>query len=139
MILARHSLETDSPQGSVWQRWVDVGTWPEWDRSLESSSLEGPFQAGTRGRLLLQNSRRLAFTIASVDPGQGFLLETTFPGTRLHMDHRLEASPRGTRIILEIRMEGWLAWLHARRLGASLQERLPPALRALARIAERPH
>jgi hypothetical protein len=138
LILARHSLETDSPPGSVWHRWADVGTWPDWDRSLEAASLEGPFQPSTRGHLRLQNGRTLAFTIASLDPGQGFLLEVALQGTRLFLDHRLDPCPRGTRITLEIRMNGWLAWFHARRLGASLQGSLPPALRALARIAERP-
>lgn len=138
MILARHSLETNARPESIWHHWVDVGDWPEWDRSLEVARLDGPFQPGTRGLLQLQDGRRLAFTIAAVDKGQAFQLESTLPGARLRMDHRLEPSPHGSRITREIRMEGWLAWVHSRRLGAFLQESVPPALRALARAAERP-
>lgn len=141
MILARHSLETNSSQESIWRRWVDVGAWPEWDRSLDSASLEGPFQPGTRGRLQLLDGGKLSFTIVSVekgDQGMAFLLEAPLTGATLRLDHRLEASPHGTRIAREIRMEGWLAWLHSRRMGTFLRESVPPALRALARIAERP-
>lgn len=138
MILARHSLETNSPPESIWRRWVDVGAWPEWDRSLEGAGIEGPFQPGTRGRLLLQDGRRLAFTIASVEPGKGFRLEALLPGARLRMDHRVEPSPHGARITREIRMQGWLGWFHSRRMRAFLQESVPPALRSLARAAERP-
>ena len=138
MILARHSLETNCPPESVWRRWVDVGAWPEWDRSLERASIEGPFQPDTRGRLQLQDGRTLAFTIAAVENGRSFRFEALLPGARLRMDHQLEPSPHGARITREIRMQGWLAWFHSRRMRAFLQESVPPALRALARAAERP-
>lgn len=141
MILARHSLETNSGQESIWCRWVNLSAWPEWDRSLESAGLDGPFQPGTRGRLLLQDGVRLDFTLLAVDKGDtgmGFVLGVALTGARLRLDHRLEPSPHGTRITREIRLEGWLAWIHARRLGALLRESVPPGLRALARVAERP-
>lgn len=136
--LARHSLQTNASPEAVWRRWVDVATWPDWDRSLEGASLEGPFQAGTQGFLRLQDGRRMAFTITSVEPGRTFLLQCRLPGAVLSMDHRLEPSPHGSRLRREVRLSGWLAWLQARRLRTFLQENVPPALRTLARIAERP-
>ena len=41
MILARHSLETNAAPEAVWRRWVDVGTWPDWDRALEGAGIDG--------------------------------------------------------------------------------------------------
>lgn len=138
MILARHSLQTNASPEAVWRRWVDVGTWPDWDRSLEGAGLDGPFQPGTGGFLRMQEGRRMVFAIASVAPGRGFVLECRLPGAVLRMDHLVEPSTHGSRLQREVRLTGWLAWLQARRLRTFLQENVPPALRTLARIAERP-
>lgn len=138
MILAQHSLQTNASPEAVWRRWMDVGTWPEWDRSLEEARLDGPFQVGTGGTLRFQDGQRISFAITAAAPGRAFTLECRLPGAVLRMEHLVEASPHGSRLRREVHLAGWLAWLQARRVGAPLLENLPPALRALARVAERP-
>lgn len=137
MILARHSLETNARPDAIWARWLDVRSWPEWDPRLQEAGLDGPFQPGTGGFLGFGGGRR-GFILRTVDPGCAFVLELPVAGARLLLEHRLEEAPHGARVSVEVRAEGWLAWLQARRLGAALQAGLPPALRALARVAERP-
>jgi len=138
LILARHSLETNAAPEAVWRRWVDVGTWPDWDRALEGAGIDGPFQVGTGGHLKLQDGRRLPFRIVALAPGRDFVLECRLPGAVLHLAHGVEAAPHGSRLHREVRLGGWLAWLQARRLRTFHQEHVPPSLRTLARIAERP-
>ena len=51
MLIIKHTVETTASPQTIWDIWQDVKNWPTWDHGIEFSTLEGPFQNGTRGTL----------------------------------------------------------------------------------------
>ena len=53
----------ESPAGpeAIWQLMADVSGWPRWNKAVEAVELDGPFEAGTPGRLGQGDSRLLSW------------------------------------------------------------------------------
>lgn len=94
------SVDTAASPAEVWQRYVDVGTWPEWKFGVDSVRLDGPFAAGTTGELTPAGRPAMPFRLTKVEPERGYTSETeVVPGGVLRMEHALEELPGGgTRI-----------------------------------------
>lgn len=138
MILARHSVDSSAAPQALWQRWAEVRTWPDWDPSLASASLEGAFEAGARLRLVPKGGQPREFRIKELDAGGRFTLEARLLGATLCQVHRVEASSLGSRATVQIEIHGWLGWLHGWFLKGLLRAALPLALRGVARAASTP-
>lgn len=132
-------IPTTASAAQVWQVWSDPATWPRWDAGLEAVVLDGPFAAGTCGRLTPKGGPAVRFTILAAQPGQGFHDRSFLPLTRLDFIHRYQpAGADGTpaRISHRVEMRGALTPLFRRVIGRDIARTLPDTLRALAQVAE---
>ncbi|GAA4546071.1 SRPBCC family protein [Amycolatopsis samaneae] len=124
-----HSETTSAPAAAVWALWADTATWAEWDGSVTSVTMSGPFAVGTSGTMVI-DGRPVPFTLIEVEPGRGFTDETRLPDATLRFEHRLEDLDEGTRIHYRITVDG------PADLGPAVTEDTPDAMRALAKRAE---
>lgn len=132
-----HSEVTAASGEAVWALWSDVRTRPDWDAGIEWVELEGPFAAGSEGKLKPAGSRAVRFRMLFAEPGAGFADETKLPLARMRFEHQLaHRSSGGTSITHRVRISGPLAPLFTRVIGRGLARELPETVRRLARRAE---
>jgi hypothetical protein len=126
-----HSVEGVANVETVWALWSDVSRWTEWDESLESVTLEGPFVEGSSGTMVIKDQGPVSFTLTSVEDGVGFVDETSVPGALLRFTHRLERVQEGVRVTHSVHIEGSAAQF----LGPVVTADLPDAVEALVKLA----
>ena len=120
------SFHTELPAEQLWTVLADVARWPEIDANigrLEISDHPGP---GARFMLQPRGGPRLRFTIDKFHPPRRYSDVCHLPGGRMTTVHELvpEASG-GTRIVVQIAVDGPFAWLWARVVGRRHAAGLP--------------
>jgi len=126
-----HSVEGPASVETVWELWSDVSRWTEWDESLESVTLSGPFAEGSGGTMVIKGQGPISFTLTSVEPFAGFVDETSVPGALLRFTHRVERVGDGVRVTHSVVIEGQAAEV----LGPLVTADLPDAVEALVKLA----
>ena len=134
------TAETTATPAEVWERYVQVGRWKDWDHGIEASELQGPFAVGTLGRLKPVGAPSSSFVLTRVEPQRAFADRTALPHRRLPLatlafEHELVATPGGTRITHRVQIAGPLARLFVPLIGRKIASELPKAVRTLASIA----
>lgn len=126
-----------APAAAVWRQYVDVERWSEWDDEVEWCKLEGPFVAGTRGKLKPKGGPTASFQLLEVEPNRRFHDRTSLPLTKLDFEHLLEPVDGGVRVTHTVTFSGPLAFLFSRIIGRKkLEAGLPRAVGKLAARAE---
>jgi hypothetical protein len=127
-----HSVETTAPAAAIWALWSDVGQWTSWDTSVESVKLDGPFEVGSRGTMVIPGQPPITFALTEVVPGRGFVDETEIPGALLRFGHALEPLGDGrVRVTHRVEIEGPAA----QDMGPMVTSDVPEAMEALVKLA----
>jgi Polyketide cyclase / dehydrase and lipid transport len=130
-----HQLQTSASPAVLWRLYSDVSTWPRWDDAFDAVTLDGPFEAGSRGTLTVRGQEPVAFTIVEVVPERGFVDETDIPGGVIRFRHRIEpVDGSGVRLTHEVEIEAPAAI--AEQLGATITAGIPHTMAGLAALAE---
>ncbi len=136
------SAVSEASPSVIWEKYVAVSRWTDWDAGLDRCELEGPLASGTRGYLTPTGGPRLRFDIVEATANRSFADVTPFPHwllplARIEGEHCLDALPTGgTRITHRIRIAGLFGPVVARILGPSFVTGLPETVRSLAACAE---
>jgi len=132
---AEHTVQTTTEPGAIWNRWLDVAAWPEWDEALEQARIDGPLAVGSLCTLQFRNGGRQTLRVVEVREGRSFscLQRRFLADLRIH--HRCEPSELGSRVTHRVEAEGPMAWWLHLTLASRFRRTLPRALRKLARIA----
>ena len=135
----QRSLTIDAPAAKVYDAFVDLSHWLEWNPHFKEVRPlgEGPLATGSRARIALKRSPFASvWEVTEVNPGRSFTwASSSLPGLRLAFDHIAEGSDGGTRATLRIDIEGPLAFL-TRVPGALYGRNLNHSLAALKRMLE---
>jgi uncharacterized membrane protein len=113
------SAEIDAAAAQVWAVLADLGTWPEWTRSMrEVTPLgDGPVGEGSRVRVRQPSLPTVVWTIGDWQPGHRFTWEASSPGVATAADHELRPDGDRTTVVLRVRQSGLLAPLVHRLIG----------------------
>ncbi len=133
MWTAEHSIETEASPEAISQQFEDVARWPEWNAGTECVELDGPFTAGTTGRMKVPGQVAFGFRLIAVDPS-GFEDETPFPdaGIVVRVRHTIEQLDQGrVRIVYRTTIDGPNADALGPALGPQITADFPTVLEAL--------
>jgi uncharacterized protein YndB with AHSA1/START domain len=124
----------------VWRLWTQPASWGDWDRGLTSSSLDGPFGPGARGRLVDTSGRTSRFVVEEVETGRHVRVRVRLPAASLVLDRSVLTSSGGDETLVrhDVRFEGPLGPVFAVLLGRRFRRLLPPTLEALVQAAQAP-
>lgn len=125
---------TTAAANRIWQIWTDVDKWQQWDKGLQSATLNGPFVAGTKGSLLPDKGPRSKFTITEVVPGSSYSFETRIPFGRLVINRTLSEKENKTFFTHTVTLTGPLKKV----LGKNYKAMLPDVLKTIKQLAEQP-
>lgn len=132
-----HTIETAAAPASLWRLYSDVSTWPSWDKANEWTALDGPFEAGTRGRMKFIGQDALDFRLVEAQPERLFVDETDVPGAVLRFEHRIEPIEAGTRLTHRVVIDGPAAAAMGPQLGPVITAGVPEAIENVAEQAMR--
>jgi hypothetical protein len=131
-----HSAESKAPPASVWERYTDVEDWREWSKGVEESTLEGEFEAGSKGTMKPPQLPRTGFELVEVEPERRFVSRAKLPGGTLTFDHRIEPANGGTRITHKASLDGGpLRFVWVRMVNWIVKRELPESVDRLAELA----
>jgi len=131
-----HRIIVEAHPEILFRIYADVGHWHTWDPDTRQASLDGPFAAGTRGRLTLAKGRAVSMRLAEVVPNKSFAVECRVPFFRMRFERTLRSTVWGTEVLHRVTFGGLLARLIGPRLSRQLDSRLPVTLAGLKVLAE---
>jgi len=127
------SIETSASPARVWQLFVDVARWKDWNAGIEKIEIHGPFANGTTFTMQPPEQDVITSKLIDVKPNEGFTDETVVDDTRVIVSHRLVTLPSGrTKIIYSTEITGPAA----DEFGPMVTSDFPEVLAALKRLAE---
>ncbi|HEX8051388.1 MAG TPA: SRPBCC family protein [Thermoleophilaceae bacterium] len=130
-----HTEYTSASPQRIWELWSDVSTWPLWDEGLERVTLDGPFAAGTKGRLKPAGGPAVGLELTDVRPGAGFSDVTRLPLARMRFEHSAVRDGERTRVTHRVTITGPGTPLFSRLIGRGIANDLPQTIGTLARMA----
>ena len=138
--IATGHVTSSAPPSAFFDRWADMGTWPEWNLDTQWVRLDSPFAQGATGTLKPKGGPKVRFTVESLIPDREFVDVSRLAGARLRFAHHTTpAVDGGCTVQVHATMTGPCAWLWNRILGKGLRSSLQADLERLARAAETAH
>ena len=102
--LLEHSEVTAASHAFVWKYWTDVTNWADPPARF---TLDGPFEAGSRGVTVLPDRDPLTWVIEEVQPGHSYTIGSELDGAVLLCHWRFDPLPGGgTRLTQRIGVAG---------------------------------
>jgi hypothetical protein len=129
------TYDAKAPIETLWSLYADVARWSRWADDIVWAKLDGPFQAGSSGRIRYRGAPPLRFTVVTVEARRSYITEVPLLLARLTFDHRLTATEDGTRIVERISFSGPLSGLLGRIQGPRIKRSWPTAMARLDALA----
>jgi hypothetical protein len=134
-----HSELTFARPEHIWPLWEDIGSWPEWDVGLSSTSHDSDFAAGSRFQLTPRGApSAVEVELVEVDPGRRFVDETRLPFGTIRATH--EVAPEGDRYRVTHRIDAEVQPDHAAMfenvIWSGMELGVPQSVANLVRMAE---
>ena len=113
----------------------NVPDWPRWDPDTREATIDGPFQAGARGRLRPAKGFAVPMRFVHVTD-TSFTVEAFAPFCTLRFEHELVSIAIGTRATHRVTFEGPLAFIFERLVGSRVRLGLPVTMASLKKWTE---
>jgi hypothetical protein len=132
------SVETTASPERVWKVWSDMSTWGDWNPNVSTMEWTGGFVQGSQGIMNTKAGQHHKMTLAEVQPGRFFALETVVvPLTRFRFNCRVEPGAAGkTRISQMVEVKGLLGAVVQGMMGPQVSKEFGTLLANLAQKAE---
>lgn len=131
-----HSIQVNASPERLFAIYADVPNWNQWDPDTKTSSISGPFQAGTSGSLTPTKGNTVPMLLTSVIPNRSFTVEAKIPLFRMVFEHELMPASKVTQVVHRVTFSGALSFLLGRVVGSQLNKGLPVTLARLKTAAE---
>jgi hypothetical protein len=128
--LIEHSEVAAASPAFVWKYWTDVTHWVDPPASF---SLDGPFEAGSRGMTVLPDRDPIRWTIEEVQPGSSYTIGSELGGAMLLCHWRFDPLPEGgTKLTQRIGVAGPDAARHAEGVRSVFEPTLASGMKRIA-------
>jgi len=120
----------------IWAVWSDAERWSEWNSGVRSATLDGPFVAGTKGRLKPASGPTGSIEIVELEPNVIWVTVTRLPGAQFRLEHRLDDGADGQiQVTYRAQLDGRLAPIYVRLRKGALVAAVEAVHELLARVA----
>lgn len=131
-----HSILVNASQERIFALYADVTNWNLWDPDTKSSSIDGPFRAGTRGSLTPAKGNTVPMLLTSVVENRSFTAKSEIPLFRMVFEHELLPKNGATMVIHRVTFSGALSFILGRIVGSQVNKGLPVTLAKLKSLVE---
>ena len=132
-----HSVECGVDRDFAWQFWTNVSNWPVVDSSVESVTIDGPFQSGAKGSTKPRGGDTLQWQLEDVHDGCGAVIGIHLSGAALRFAWRFEdRGVRSVRMTQRASIEGERAQDYISAAAPELEKGMPAGMKRLADAIE---
>jgi polyketide cyclase/dehydrase/lipid transport protein len=132
-----HSVECNVDRDFAWQFWTNVSNWPLVDSSVESATLDGPFQSGAQGTTKPRGGEAVHWQLEHVHAGRSAVVVIHLSGAALRFAWRFEdRGVRSVRMTQRVNIEGERAQDYISTAAPELERGMPAGMRRLADAME---
>jgi hypothetical protein len=125
------------PPTVIDQIWSEVDRWHLWDPDTKQARLNGPFAAGTQGRIVPNKGMGIPMVLTERTAGRSFTVEGYIPLFRIHFEHTVAAVDGGSEVVHRVWFTGALAFLFGPGVAKQVRQGLPGTMRSLKAYAEK--
>ncbi|GAB6012979.1 SRPBCC family protein [Viscerimonas tarda] len=121
-----HSIVTkEVTKEQMWKLWSDVNNWATWDKTIESASLEGKFEAGNVYYFQPKGDSKIKMKIYKTVENQEFTDLAIFPLAKMYGKHTFEEMPEGLKVTTTMTVVGILGFLWRKLVAQKIVNDLP--------------
>lgn len=131
-----HRIDIAAPAACIFRIYQDVQNWPTWDPDTKRATLDGPFEAGSRGRLTPTRGNAVPMVLTRVVRDSCFTVESRIPFFCMLFEHELVPAKGMTEVIHRVTFSGPLTFFLGKMLANQVNAGLPVTLRRLKALAE---
>ena len=134
-----YSANTLASKEEIWELWVDVENWKQFDERLEYSFIENnqQFADGATGYLKGRNAPRTKLRIEQVNSDKSFSVRLLLPLSQsIEMQRYFEETETGTQFTHKVIFHGWLKPLFFLALAAPFKSDLHLVVDSIQTIAD---
>lgn len=131
-----HRIAIAASPEAIFRIYEDVQNWHTWDPDTRQAFIEGPFRAGSVGRITPPKGMTVPMLLTQVEPGKCFTVESKIPLFRMLFEHELVPVEGATEVIHRVTFSGFLSLVLGPVLCKQLNAGLPVTLRKLKALAE---
>lgn len=127
---------TELEPTAVWSVLKDIDHWTDWDTSMESIRLRGPFAVGSTVEMTPTGQDPITSRIVEIRDQRVYADETEMNGLVLRFSHTLTPTETGgTLVTHRLEISGESARELAPEIGAMITEDFPDAMAAMLDVA----
>ncbi|PJD98889.1 MAG: polyketide cyclase/dehydrase and lipid transport [Leptospira sp.] len=136
MLITKHSIRIKVKPEAIWKLWEKIDEWPKWDHGIETSQLDGRFEAGSQGWLKPKGAPKVSFVIIEAVPFKKFHDRSFLPLTKLDFIHTIEQEGEYSVVTHQVEMTGLLTFIFSKIIGTGIKKDMPTAMEKLIQQAE---
>ena len=132
------TIDINAPIQSIWDITLDIERWPEWTASMKSirKRQSGPISIGSVAQVEPNGGVASDWTVSELQAPNLFAWETRVRGVRVVGRHRMQETPGGTRMTLELDYSGLLARLFNFQIRRTFVHNLEVESQGMKKFAE---
>jgi Polyketide cyclase / dehydrase and lipid transport len=131
-----HRILIQAPAERIFGIYEKVNAWHTWDPDTKQAHIDGPFEAGSRGKLTPAKGNTVPLVLTQVVKNKLFTAESKIPLFRMVFEHELKPDGKNTEVVHRVTFSGPLCFLLGRVLGKQVDAGLPVTLANLKKLAE---
>jgi len=132
-----NTVETTASPEAIWQIWIDVPNWKNWDSGLKDATIFGDFALDSKGQIISLEGRKSKFKVVELEEGRSYTFKTKLPLGGLYVKRTLEQKDDKTYFTHEVWFKGLTAGIFANMFGNDFREMLPGVMGNIKNIAEK--
>jgi len=130
------SIRTSATPEQVFAVYEDVLNWSSWDPDVQSSSIEGDFKLGAKGKLTPSNGPEVKIQITELTKNRSYTTVSKLILCSIFFEHECISSGDEITIIHRVVFVGFLSLFFGRIIGSGIKKGLPKAMQGLKNAAE---
>ncbi len=125
MRIIKHTVETKAAPEQIWKLWEDVENWKTWDREIELSRIDGPFQTGVTGSTKFVGTPVLKTLLRQVVPMELVVQEASVLSAKVVSYQSMRRVGDMTEVTFEVEIEGPLSFVYKCMLESFIKKKIP--------------
>ena len=129
------TITKNTSANALWDVMADVNNWPSWGDDLEWTRLDGPAAVGKDFHLKPKGGPKTRITITRCERPGAFTDRSHLLLCKMTFVHTFTETPEGTRVDMELSMNGPLTFLWKKVIGEKQAADFPAHVEALVAAA----
>ena len=136
MHIIKHTVETKISPTQIWKIWEDVENWKTWDREIELTRIDGPFQAGTTGATKFVGTPLFKTLLTHVEPYKLVVQEAHLFCAKVVSTQLMSQVAGKTEVTFQIEVRGPMSFFYACMLRRFIKKKIPIEVETMLKRAE---